>query len=997
MNFRTKINSLRLALLGAASLFALQTSDALAQNTAIVPLYGTISPFYGTISPFYGTISPFYSNISPFYGTISPFYGTISPFYGTISPFELPAASVNTQITASTPNAFWGVGNDNPFYKNPNSNVAFASIQPFWNTEEANWLTVQKAWIAAKTPADYASVAQMLQSSVLNPAAAFWGKAVTSATNTKSFGQGFSNSLLAKSGIGLTSTGAIDPTTLQALSPTDQAVFFLNFYDGLMSYSGVGHVDWWMGATGWTPYLAKTEGSLRNDSGAINVGMLDFAVTPAGQHQSHQITDMGSMVFSNGHGAAVGSLIMGSVDGSGIMGVLPSGSARVKVYDPYDSTGTTNWTEIGNGIQALVANVYNHGGAPTGVINASLGVPGWTLNPSWNDALASGAAHGRVLVIAAGNDGSTQTQNVPWSFSKNPDILLVGSVGVDGTISNFSNRPGEACLLDTASSQTSCSELNKLKYRFLVAPGELILVSDGYGGVSRQSGTSLSAALVSGAVGLLQTRWPWLANYPDETVSILLKSATPLGAHPGADPVYGAGELNIAASQAPLDWNSLKVWRGGRGDDLSSVSLTSVLNKVKNGTQSSWDASKLYFVAYEKIGATYRDFQIPLANTLVGQHSSDDLGGQLFQSYLTTNLKAWVAGGAGFADGPAIESAMAGFYEDSVDLGQSMGMRKLLRIAPAETPAGYVPSGIPYEIEYSLVGANHAFRFGFGGGASALNGQSGLAERSDFQTGRGGANPLLGLASGGSFADWRFTPGSSRLAFDIGFTQRSDRRDPSLFQLADPSNPAAVYAADATHLGAAYRLTDRFNLTAGLTRLHEATGLLGMQSLDPQLLHDGSVTTGLTIGFDTVLPWGVTFSGASTTAKTVTAAGDSLHTASNGLTSVASELAVSKTNVLSIGDRLRLTVSQPLHVVGGDLAYKTWGVVDRQTGRLGVISEGASIGSGHAPIAGELMYGRLFPSQSSEVSFYLRGSTASDVPGDNHPNTVLGGKYRVAF
>ena len=78
----------------------------------------------------------------------------------------------------------------------------------------------------------------------------------------------------------------------------------------------------------------------------------------------------------------------------------------------------------------------------------------------------------------------------------------------------------------------------------MVAPGELILVSDGQGGVTRQIGTSFAAPLVSGAIALLHDRWPWLSNFPVETANIILNSAKDLGA-PGVDAVYGHGLLDV--------------------------------------------------------------------------------------------------------------------------------------------------------------------------------------------------------------------------------------------------------------------------------------------------------------------------------------------------------------------------------------------------------------------------------------------------------------------
>ena len=80
----------------------------------------------------------------------------------------------------------------------------------------------------------------------------------------------------------------------------------------------------------------------------------------------------------------------------------------------------------------------------------SLGVPGWTLHPDWNGVFADRKCmtltKTNVFVIAAGNDGITQTQNIVWN-KDNANIIVVGSVDPAGTISTFSNRPGDVCLL----------------------------------------------------------------------------------------------------------------------------------------------------------------------------------------------------------------------------------------------------------------------------------------------------------------------------------------------------------------------------------------------------------------------------------------------------------------------------------------------------------------------------------------------------------------------
>jgi hypothetical protein len=958
------------------------------------PFYGNLSPFYGNLSPFYGNLSPFYGNLSPFWGNLSPFYGNLSPFYGNLSPFAATTNTAQLAFYGTGTDPFWGGGEANPYTNNPSHYVQFSQIGGFWNTEAANWQEVQEAWRVADSANDYQNLAAKIQKTIIDPASTFWGAAVIHGTKTQDAAASSFVSALTKAGVTFTN-GAIDPASLAALTPTDRAMLFLNFYDTLMNYSGTGHVDWWMGATGWSPALAAIAGT--SSKTPVVVGMLDFTVAGAQNHGQGSVLQFNSSStsnVSNGHGTAVESLIAGSIDGSNIMGVAPQGSINVVVYNPYDATNTTNWTDVGKGIDTLATTSYFYKGSygHASVINASLGQPGSTLSEGWNTALASGLARNLALVVAAGNEGVTQSTDVAWNFAKNPTLLVVGSVGVDGTISNFSNRPGEACLLDTANG--AC---DKLKNHFIVAPGELILVGDGAGGFSRQSGTSLAAPLVSGAIALLQTRWPWLANYAPETAQIILKSATPKGVNPGADAVYGVGELNIAASQAPLNWNALQYYSVTNGvKSASPISVASVVSQVKGGTQASFNASGLYFTALETVGRTQRDFQIPLSASLVGQSVTTNGGSQLFQSYLATSLKSWVAAGAHFASDTPSTFAL-GFSEQGAPVGKVGGMALHMQMAPHELAFGYKPGNVTADTDVSLVGGGQALRFGYGQGAAALAGGAGLNERADYDPQRGGANPLLGLASGGAFADWRLAV-TPRLAISAGVTQRHDVRDLSQFGVGNLTSAAGTYAAAAQHFGLDYAASDDLVIHSGLTMLHEDTALLGVQSLASGALHKGSTTTGATLGFDLALRGNLMLSGSGTVARTTTPSGQGFSTSAGGLISSAGELALTKSGVFTSQDRLRLTVSKTMQVDSGQLRYSSYGVVDRTTGQLGIINQSVDPSKSTVPVAVEMLYGRLLPKQAAEVSLFMRaGSNSADASAGRSMDYVVGGKYRLSF
>jgi hypothetical protein len=956
----------------------------------VSPLYGNINPFYGNINPFYGNINPFYGNINPFYGNINPFWGNTGGYWGTVTPFSQATDPATQAFFASSRyDAFWG--RSNPYLISPNG-VNYASLGTFWKGEFSAWAPILANWNATTSLSGAASVAAQLQNNLISPTSSFWTPIAQRFGNRDALG--LIQSKLRQAGVTFNADGSINAASLLKSDPSQRAMLFLNLYDSLMDYAGTGHVDWWMGQVGWSPLLAQIQGT--RPAGILStptIGMIDFVIQN-GRHTSRQVTQYGSTAFADGHGAAVGSLIIGATDGSGVMGVMPQGSGKVLVYDPYDDTNTTNWTDVGTGIRTLVSTIFNGQLTPQGVLNASLGVPGWTLNPGWNDALRNAGAHGHDLVVAAGNDGVTQTQNVPWNFDLNPTLLIVGSVGADGTISNFSNRPGEACLLPAGA--FVCTEANKLKYRFIVAPGELILVSDGMGGHVRQSGTSLAAPLVSGAIALLQNRWPWLSNYPDETAQIILRSATPKGSHPGADPVYGVGELNIAASQAPLDWNRLVFYQKKSGTvSLTPIGLAAVATQLNGGTQSSWDASGLWYSAFETIGNTYRDFQIPLSSKLVGLNAQTNAGGQAFQSNLSMALRAQAGHFAAIASPEERgNSLISGFARSAVPAGQFGGMQLRVSVTPAEIGNAFQARSARYATDAMLVTDRASFQFGYGHGAAALDGSAAFAFGSDYDLAQGGANPLLGLASGGTYLGAR-TILVSGLTIGFGSTDRNMRRNLGAFGLqpAQAGDWVARYAASAQNVNLAYALSRRVTVRFGFTHLAEQSALLGIQSLDRADLAGGSATDGMTTGIDLGLPHGLTLAGSATIARTQTGAGQ---ITTRNLTSASAELALIKTRLFTRTDELRLSLASPLHTVGGHLTYSSIGVVDRATGAMGIVDQ-TFHPRGRLPLAGQAMYGLALPKGKGEFSLFGRADRDSELIATDRIGYTAGAQIRLAF
>ena len=279
----------------------------------VTPFYGKVNPFYGKVNPFYGKVNPFYGKISPFWGDITPYWGKINPFYGKVNPFY------------GDTDQFWG--KINPFYGKVNP--FFATVGPYWENAGPEWGAINDTWtqLQSSNAADYSGLQAQI-AAFMGEASAFWSPAVQKYTG-KSFSDGFASDMLAKYGI-----NPNDPSSLAGTDAATRSFFFLNWYDGLMNFTGVDHVDWWMPAIDWSPNLAQIQGS----GGNVTVGILDSTVDSAGADVNNIKFVGGYKMYVNDHGAAVASLIAAKHDGVGVMGVDPN--ASVVLYNPFDATGT---------------------------------------------------------------------------------------------------------------------------------------------------------------------------------------------------------------------------------------------------------------------------------------------------------------------------------------------------------------------------------------------------------------------------------------------------------------------------------------------------------------------------------------------------------------------------------------------------------------------------------------------------------------------------------
>src|SRR5581483_4549401 len=139
------------------------------------------------------------------------------------------------------------------------------------------------------------------------------------------------------------------------------------------------------------------------------------------------------------------------------------------------------------------------------------------------------------------------------------------------------------------------------------------------------------------------------------------------------------------------------------------------------------------------------------------------------------------------------------------------------------------------------------------------------------------------------------------------------------------------------------------------TALDESDGLLGAQG-GGVLSFPGARTSAATLGATAKFASGWELAATATAGSTAMAGSNSaLSLEQNSLRTTAYELAATKSGLFRDGDRLRISVAQPLHIESGTLIYRSVEVVDRATGALGPVTQKWNI-SGNRESRNEALY-----------------------------------------
>ncbi|SDX29946.1 Subtilase family protein [Amycolatopsis xylanica] len=272
-------------------------------------------------------------------------------------------------------------------------------------------------------------------------------------------------------------------------------------------------------ATGgyWVDQLGLRQAWQLSKGDGVRVGLIDTGVTK----QSELVNVLPGADFPDlgappgdaiGHGTTMALLIAGVAPKAGILPAKLTGGAA-------DAVAAVRWA-VDSGAT---------------VVNISLGAaPGET---DYDEAITYAREHDVVVVAAAGNAPRDTRVTSP---ADRPGVLAISAVDRTGQFS-----------ADVSVSGTEVS---------FAAPGVDITTAR-TGEKAPTSGTSQAAAIVSGVVALVRSRFPGLTA--GQVTEVLAKTAKDLGA-PGRDPLYGFGLVDpVAALNADVDetnWRSIVLW-----------------------------------------------------------------------------------------------------------------------------------------------------------------------------------------------------------------------------------------------------------------------------------------------------------------------------------------------------------------------------------------------------------------------------------------------------
>jgi hypothetical protein len=364
---------------------------------------------------------------------------------------------------------------------------------------------------------------------------------------------------------------------------------------GLALASPVGSAEW-LNSKVAKQANAPAAHALNAMGSGVTVGVLDTGINARHQDlagrvniaQAYNATNksVGAPVDLNGHGTLVSSLIAGAMNGVGIYGIAPLATILpVTIF-----AGSS-----GNGTEAYFTAGLQYTAGKASIVNLSLGSP----TSFGQTAMLAAVRAGQLLVVAAGNSGLANPE-WPARYARetwaNGQIIAVGAVDTANKMASFSDKAGDT------------------RNFYLVAPGvgDIGASASSNAGYVSGSGTSFAAPVVSGAAAVVKGYWPYLGS--QQVASVLFKTATHLGTSPMgvADVVYGWGVVNVGKAVQPVGVAGITMKNG----QVVAVAGTSAIpSAALNGAMQTAAAGGAFKVS--ALDETGRNFIYDLGSTVV--------------------------------------------------------------------------------------------------------------------------------------------------------------------------------------------------------------------------------------------------------------------------------------------------------------------------------------------------------------------------------------------
>jgi hypothetical protein len=652
-----------------------------------------------------------------------------------------------------------------------------------------------------------------------------------------------------------------------------------------------------IGATGQGTKIAVVDSGLSDPRGEFT-GRIDPA--------SRDLAGNRGLAESDGHGTSVAAVAAAARNGSEIQGVAYNASLLVLRTDDPGSCDNDGKCNHSTATLAQAVDIAVQNGAR--VVNLSLG--GAPAGTALRAAVSRAAAAGVIMVIAAGNDGTAEPDQLPQVATApgaNGMVIIAGAHDGNFAISSFSDRAGSFAPF------------------YLTALGTRVRSFDHTGDAFLFSGTSYSTPAIAGAVAVLASAFPNLTG--TQIVNLLYTSAIDAG-DPGTDPVYGRGILNLARAIQPQGATSL----AGSAAPIA-IDRNATLGPAMGDAKGARTGGAIILDGYRRaytldLGATLRtaNARRPLARAIGGNLRNASLAAGALAVSVTV---ARDPGGQPWAG-----LAQLGLTREDGRQARAIAGNALARID-----------------------ARTALAFGFGETGEALAARLTTSGAAPFLVARGPADQVgFDADRGGAFA--------LRHQFGrIGVTAAAEGGRVA----------AAVPRGDAPAYGLFGIVADRsfgpITLSAGGALLREQGTVLGAQ-FGPAI--GGGAVTRLADVAAAVGPGGGWRFTANWRRGWTRAAPGLSALAPGRLTSAAYAIDASRDGLFAAGDRVGLRLAQPLRVASGGYRLNLPVSYDYANGAVGYAERRLDLAPEGRERDVELAYGRPAGAGWIDANLYVR-------------------------